>query len=658
MESIKQLSKTISAIIVIIFITLTYRIYPYFKCGYLFGFDPYVHVSVIREMLKGNLQYYPLSNAPFGAEITEPLGLYYVPLYVYKTLSIFGVSLYNAFRITPVIFGLLTVLFFFMAVLNFYGRKEAIFSALFLSLSYGHIHRSMANYYRGDNYILFLFSVLLFLLSVSLKNRGKLTYYLSFLGIGIILGISAFFWWGYPILFIFTVGIALSWGVALFLWEEERIFMPLALLSTTLIGALIAKILSGPHWNPMYSSFPIIFVKYLFLPSLFILSVFLILSKVRIEFKYRLFVLVIGGFLFGFLSLTIFREQIASLFKAFGYFSGNRIYGTIMELQRPKVSDLWRAFSISILFVPFYLLQLRRRRVINLLSLGWILPSVYLLVNAVRFVFLASLGVAFMSGLGFSYLLKIIDEKCSKRQVISIFLIFLVFASVGYFSFASLYNTKPFMSKNWERALIYLKEHSNSSDVVLTWWDYGGFVQYYAERPTVADSVYGQGNAPYVAKYYLGLLPQKELEKRQVKYVVVNLELVNKFGAILETAGVNSGEYSIMLLPLEYTFGAFVFSKGGYKVVAKPGDAWEVKVVTPKMTFTPKEVWVERGKEIVRAKLKEGTISGSVVYINLNYGYAVLMSEKAFNTPLAQLMFINSTPFYSDGGIIKIFKVK
>ncbi|CAD5243329.1 hypothetical protein [Thermococcus camini] len=49
------------------------------------------------------------------------------------------------------------------------------------------------------------------------------------------------------------------------------------------------------------------------------------------------------------------------------------------------------------------------------------------------------------------------------------------------------------------------------------------------------------------------------------------------------------------------------------------------------------------------------------VYINLNYGYAVLMNWKAFNTTLARLMFTddypgNYTPVYSDGGYVKIFR--
>ncbi|ANF22253.1 hypothetical protein [Thermococcus piezophilus] len=54
------------------------------------------------------------------------------------------------------------------------------------------------------------------------------------------------------------------------------------------------------------------------------------------------------------------------------------------------------------------------------------------------------------------------------------------------------------------------------------------------------------------------------------------------------------------------------------------------------------------------------TKANAYVYINLNYGYAVLMNDNSFQTTLAKLMFTNEYPhytlIYSDGGYIKIFK--
>ncbi|NJE07001.1 oligosaccharyl transferase, STT3 subunit [Thermococcus sp. M39] len=640
-----------------------YRIYPFFIQKYLFGFDPYVHLSVIREILKETIQNntYSLSNAPYGAKIIEPLGLYYIPIAIYKFSSIFGASLYDSFRIIPVIFGVLTVLFLYLTVLNVYGKKEAFFSALFLALMWGHIHRSMANYYRGDNYVLFLFSITLFLLSLIFKSREKSGKFYGYpLVIGLILGLAAFFWWGYSVLFIFTLGISIMLAIKGFLTEKKEDFIvSLLLLGSILIGSVIAKLISGPHWSAFYTNFPIIFLKYFLFPSILAVLALFLLLKLELDSKQKVIILSFLS-LFGIIVGTkFFGKELNVFLEGFGYLSKEGLYGTIMELQRPGFSDLWSAFSLALIISPLYALKLQKKDNFALISLGWIVPSLYLLSNAVRFMFLSSLALAFMGGLGLAELINLIEEKTSKKQVISFFLILLIFSSMGYLSFNSVRNTKPFMNKYWENALLYLKDNSNENDVVLTWWDYGGFVQYYAERPTISDSVYGQGNAWYVAKYYLGLLPEEELQKRNVKYVIVNLDLINKFGAILETANVKSEDYFIILLPLKSSVGALLFSRAEYNILAKPGERWEVKVTTPRLVFTPNEVWIERGKEITKVKLKESVMqTNAIVYINLNYGYAVLMNEKAFNTTLAKLMFTNeSTPVYSDGGILKIFKV-
>ncbi|WP_163334339.1 hypothetical protein [Enterobacter bugandensis] len=45
---------------------------------------------------------------------------------IWKVLKI---SLYNAFRVTPVIFGVLTIFFFCLTILNFYCKREAFFSS-------------------------------------------------------------------------------------------------------------------------------------------------------------------------------------------------------------------------------------------------------------------------------------------------------------------------------------------------------------------------------------------------------------------------------------------------------------------------------------------------------------------------------------------------
>jgi len=107
-------------------------------------------------------------------------------------------------------------------------------------------------------------------------------------------------------------------------------------------------------------------------------------------------------------------------------------------------------------------------------------------------------------------------------------------------------------------------------------------------------------------------------------------------------------------------FGTLLFERNGYRIIAQPGEKWQVIININGQTFSPKEAFLEYKGTITALPLRREKIGNAYVYMNLNYGYAVLMSEKTFNTTLAKLMFSNEYPpdyqlVYSDGGYIKIF---
>ncbi|ADT85095.1 STT3 domain-containing protein [Thermococcus barophilus] len=643
--------------LLILTVALGYRIYPYFTQKYLFGFDPYVHLSVIREFLNGNIRdnlIYPLSLAPYGARINEPLGIYYVPILIFKILKLLGLSLYDAFRITPVLFGILTIIFFYSFIAKLHGKKCAIYSVLFLAISFAHISRSMANYYRADNYAVFLFSIVLWAFGALLQKTDfnvHTAFYIATAGIA--LGISCAFWGGYIALFVFVFGILFFSLVASLLKKGKQHFYSSIYVLLSIISGGVIVFLIGPKVNYHYFQnfskvfmYPLIFVILLFGFTLLSLR-FELSNKAKISTIIIMSIVAVFGV--SYYNPTLFKE----LLTGFGYLNSSGVYRTIMELRRPTPFDLWIGFGISIFLVPFYFLHMKKNSLL-FIHLGWIIPSMYLLLNAVRFIFLASLAIAFMAGIGLVEIenimksIKFISKKASMAIIMSIFLL------TGYLSFASLKNLHPVMDQNWENALLYLKSHSNETDIVLAWWDYGGFIQYYAERPTLTDSVYGQVMAKYVARYYLGLVPTQELKRRGVKYVIVNKELILKFGTIIRTAN-ESGGYLMVMLPLDYTLGnTLVFSNHNIIFVLKRDGEWLGTLQIGGRKIKISRLLVE-SNDIKEVQLDK---DGLILYANLNYGYAVVMDEKAFNTKFSQLMFRNKGDLiYSDGGTIKIFRI-
>ncbi|WP_367182648.1 STT3 domain-containing protein, partial [Thermococcus sp.] len=240
------------ALLLLVFIASAFRLLP-MRFRYLLGYDPYFHLAYIRYALShGWVNFFPYALGPWGILMKgiHPLGLWMTPAVVYKLLRPFGVSLFNAFRVTPVIFGVLTVIFVYFAVLKLYGKKEAFLSALLMAVAFGHIFRSMAGYYRGDNYMLFWYGAAFLSMAAGLKafenaswkgRRAVLTATLLLLP-GIFAGLSSAFWSAYYPIFVFIWANALTLSLGAFILGKKNVLISALLLTLSLvIGVFIAN---------------------------------------------------------------------------------------------------------------------------------------------------------------------------------------------------------------------------------------------------------------------------------------------------------------------------------------------------------------------------------------------------------------------------------
>ncbi|AEK73097.1 hypothetical protein GQS_05995 [Thermococcus sp. 4557] len=673
-------------------IALAFRLIP-LRFEYLLGYDPYFHLAYIRYALeKGEwVNFFTHALGPYGYQIGgfHPLGLWMTPAYFYKLLSPFGVSLYNAFRITPVVFGVLTVLFTYLAVLRLYGKREAFLSAFLLAVSFGHVFRSMAGYYRGDNYMLFLYSAALLGTAVPLSLRGprwrnvRLALYLL---PGIFAGLSAAFWQAYYPIFALVAANALLLAVGAFLLGRDRYLRDsLALLASLAVGALLANsigphlgygMVGATHWlgrklaeelgvqfGFIRDLFILLYLKYALPLAMASVIALAILSRFVRDRKQRALIVLIGTAAALWLAVRYYGVINGAILRIFPE-------SPIAETQRTAFDDWWEAYGIAGLLVPLFLIRfLRRPRPADFLLLGTAIVMIPMAVIWTRFLFISSLAVAAMTGIGLVALYDTADAWIegiteNKRKWLSAALSLLLIGVPlisAYQGTGTTLSVHPFMTGNWESALTYLGNVSNPNDVVLTWWDQGHWVTYYSMRAPVAQG----GPREWVAKYYLGLKGENDLMKLGVDYVIVSYDTLMKFGAVMETARVSPDEYGLVVLHRVPSRGSIlVFSSGPYSVMAVPGkDRWDVKVNIGGRFLLPERVFVEAGERLDEVALSGRPTADVYVYINLNYGYAVLMNGRAFDTPLARLMFTDDCPrnytlVYSDGGYVKIFRFR
>jgi len=451
---------------------------------------------------------------------------------------------------------------------------------------------------------------------------------------------------------------------------------------STVLGALIANTLGEKFGHGMFGEetrlagraaqklgielgvikdvYLAVHLKYLVPLSVAFIVLLFILERFVKDRKTRVGVLIGLAFLG---TLLIFRrfEALKDLSTGFGIFKEV----PIQETRPSSFSDLWNSFSISFFLAPLFFLRFvpKRAKLPDFLFLGLIFPSLYMIKTWTRFLFIGSIAVALMAGLGVIELYDALRPRLDGRKVFALgigLLVLLPTVNAG-FSLKETYSLRPYMNEHWENALTWLRENSNQNDIVLAWWDYGHWVTYYGRRSPVA-----QGSAnPSVALYYLGKLDENWAMSLGVDYVVVSYYDFIKFGAIVETAKMHSKyniteNYGLIVLPLTSKLGALVFQRGDYRIIAKPGEIWNVIVDLNGQVIAPKELYVEYQGKVIKPELSASN-TNTYLYINLNYGYAIFMNEEAFNTTLAKLFIKPEEPYelvYSDGGLIKILKLK
>lgn len=98
----------------------------------------------------------------------------------------------------------------------------------------------------------------------------------------------------------------------------------------------------------------------------------------------------------------------------------------------------------------------------------------------------------------------------------------------------------------WLGALLWLRENTNQDAIIISWWDYGYLIQYYANRTTIVDpgNVYEWRNVE-VAKFFMSSAEEESLRILNQSfglggkdvYVLISLEEIPKSHAIAKIAG-------------------------------------------------------------------------------------------------------------------------
>jgi asparagine N-glycosylation enzyme membrane subunit Stt3 len=175
---------------------------------------------------------------------------------------------------------------------------------------------------------------------------------------------------------------------------------------------------------------------------------------------------------------------------------------------------------------------------------SWLLFMIIAGKGAIRMLFLITPFIVFMAAYAVHKLIMYSREN--KDELVKTLFIILTVALIIGFIFTSINfvkainnqskNTGPSANYQWQEAMSWVRENTNPGDLFVHWWDYGYWVQYLGQRPTVTDGGHVNAFWDHLIGRYLLTTPYPEtalsfMKAQNASYLLIDQTDLGKYGA-------------------------------------------------------------------------------------------------------------------------------
>jgi len=463
-----------------------------------------------------------------------------------------------------------------------------IAEVLLLTIAYGFFIAAL----KSSNNIQLSFSIL----RRNGLQRANIEPLMYATGAGVFLAGALLTWIGAPIF----IGIIAVYAVVQFTLDLKNKKSSDYLVVTLIVTYIVSLILMTPVIMQVVrpglemGSFLLSWFQVLFLVvMIFWVALLNVVSKLvhlrNIEWWF--FPLIVGVIaLFGLFSIKTFSPTLFySLFSGFTYLlGGGDVLGTVSEAQPiffnsgkftllPVIAGFGLTFFIAILaFLLFIKKMIKGNSNPEMIFfMVWTLIILVLTLFQRRFIYQLSINVAILSGfflmlslsLSLSLSLRLIlnlgmknPGKHAGKKLKTAFIIILIAVLIipnVYIGYLKVTNPQ-IPPSDWIESLEWLKDNSpktsfydNPIDTpeygVMSWWSYGNWIVYLAQRPVVTNNF--QVGVEDAANFFIEQDKSKAmsiLKSRNIKYVITTDEMIFlKSGNIAQIAGEKPEDYSV-----------------------------------------------------------------------------------------------------------------
>lgn len=515
-----------SALGVILVVAFLLRAMPIRYGVYFTAYDPLFQYRMTKYIVKHGFAAWfswhdTLSWYPMGRNVAQSSfpGLPFSAAFIYQLLQFFGfkVSVHDVCLFFPLLMACLTCLAAYFLGRDLGGQASGLFTAFFMAVSSAFMSRTSLGFFDTETIGIFcMVTISLFFLRSIEQDKPVEKRILYAIAAGLFLG-YLYASWGASRYITGLLALFMFASIVIKLYDRHYLVSFGFTMGVGYLCALLVPKL-GPKFLLSMENFAV-------LGFFLFLVVYDILRK---RIQTRILMLMMGGLLILLVAGVFALQSLGLITSLSGKFlsvldpsirSEAPLLESVAEHKRAVWTNFFNDFGLTIglaLFGSYF--AIRRKEEKRLFSLIFFLSSIYFTGSMVRLALILSIPASLMAAYGLTELLTPFVSAVSRsaerrprrrrrvvfgvsREMGIIFTIFILIASLPTIWSAASSADRPTSlasssiggtiggqyPHDWLQALVWMRDNTPEDAVVVSWWDYGYWIETVANRTTLAD---------------------------------------------------------------------------------------------------------------------------------------------------------------------------
>jgi len=212
--------------------------------------------------------------------------------------------------------------------------------------------------------------------------------------------------------------------------------------------------------------------------------------------------------------------------------------------------------------------------------------------------------------------------------------------------------TGPSANFQWQNAMSWVRENTPKGSIFVHWWDYGYWVQYLGERPTVTDGGHGVGYWDHLIGRYLLTTQKPEsalsfMKSQNVSYLLIDPTDLGKYPAYSRIGSDKEGIDRFSQIPV-MIFNPSQSQQNGNRTIRiyQGGVAVDEDIIYNPLNGS--QIFLPSGRAIAAGVILEYSNEGNLITFSQPQG-VFIYNQNQINVPIRYIYYNNRIVDFSNG---------